>query len=113
MLAEKYRPQSFDQIIGQDKVITALKYYLAQPTNSGKAFLLTGPSGSGKTTLAQCAAHHWGIPSHGVHKIESATCDASRLDQVSHNMYIYGPGEHGRKMYIIDEIHTVSDRGMD
>ena len=60
-LAETHRPQSFDQVIGQDKTIAAMRWYLDRPADSGLAFLLTGPSGSGKTTIGECAGRYWGL----------------------------------------------------
>jgi len=113
VLAEKYRPQSFEQVIGQPKVIAALKYYLAQDTPSGKSFLLTGPSGAGKTTLAYCAARHWGVSDFSIIKIESAQADVERLRQLASDAYTFGAGTSGRKAYVIDEIHTVTGRAQD
>ncbi len=113
MLAEKYRPESFSQVIGQDKTIAALRYYLDSPSQSGRAFLLTGPSGSGKTTLAECAAQHWGITRFDRIRIESATCNADRLEQLAGDMYIYGSGPLSRKLYLIDEVHTITGRAAD
>jgi DNA polymerase-3 subunit gamma/tau len=110
MLAEKYRPRTFNDVIGQDKIIQAMKWYLDQTTDSGKAFLITGPTGSGKTTLAECAARYWGVSKFDMHKIESAECDVARLRQSASDMFIYGAGNAGRKLYIIDEIHTVTGR---
>jgi DNA polymerase-3 subunit gamma/tau len=113
MLAEKYRPKSFDQIIGQDRVVAGMKWYLDQAADSGLALLLTGPSGSGKTTLAECAARHWGCTDFDIHRIESAQCDVTTLRELDSNMYIYGAGRHGRKMYLIDEVHTITGRAAD
>lgn len=113
MLAEKYRPQTFEQVIGQPKTIQAIRYYLRQDTPAGKSFLLTGPSGSGKTTLAYCAARHWGVSDFSIIKIESAQCDVDRLRQLASDSYIMGAGLHGRKAYVIDEIHTVTGRAQD
>lgn len=113
MLAEKYRPQNFEDVIGQDGVIAAIRWYLDQPTNSGRALLLTGPSGSGKTTLAECAARYWGVSDHDIHKIESAECDVATLRQLANDMHYYGSGASGRKLYVLDEIHTVSGRASD
>lgn len=111
MLAEKYRPQTFDDVIGQDKTIAAMRWYLDRPADSGLAFLLNGPSGSGKTTIAECAARYWGCTDFDIHRLESAQCDVQALRQVSNDMYIHG--SHGRKMYLIDEVHTITGRAAD
>lgn len=113
MLAEKYRPRTFEQVIGQTGVIRSLKYYLDSQGDKGQAFLLTGPSGSGKTTLAHCAAHYWGVDPWDVIKVESAECDVARLREMESNMHLCGRGGRGRKCYIIDEIHTVTGRAQD
>jgi DNA polymerase-3 subunit gamma/tau len=112
MLAEKYRPKTFENVIGQDKVIRAMRHYLDNAT-SGMAFLLTGPSGSGKTTLAECAARYWGVADWDIHRIESAECDVAKLRELASNMLIYGVGNKGRKCYVIDEVHTVTGRAAD
>ena len=111
MLAEKYRPQTFDDVIGQDKTVAAMRWYLDRSAESGHAFLLTGPSGSGKTTIAECAARYWGCTDWDIHRLESAQCDVQALRQVSNDMYIHG--SQGRKMYLIDEVHTITGRAAD
>jgi DNA polymerase III subunit gamma/tau len=117
MLAERYRPKSFENVIGQNKVIAALKWYIDQHSasnnQSGLAMLLTGPSGSGKTTMAECAARYWGCTEFDIHRVESAQCDVEALRNLSGNMRIYGNGRDGRKMYLIDEVHTVTGRAAD
>ena len=117
MLAERYRPKSFDEVIGQPKIIAALKWYIDQhgatQSKSGLAALLTGPSGSGKTTLAECAARYWGCTDFDVHHVESAQCDVEALRKLAGNMRIYGAGRDGRKMYLIDEVHTITGRAAD
>lgn len=112
MLAEKWRPKTFEQVIGQARTVAKLRQKLDGATG-GMAILLTGPSGSGKTTLAECAAEYWGIPEHGRIRIESATCTVDRLDELADSMRLYGPGRAGRKMYLIDEVHTITGRAAD
>ena len=91
-----------------------MRWYLDQPRgDSGLAFLLTGPSGTGKTTLGECAARYVGCTDFDIHKVESAECDVQTLRKVAGDMYTYGAGRNGRKMYIIDEVHTVTGRAAD
>jgi DNA polymerase-3 subunit gamma/tau len=113
MLAERYRPQTFDDVIGQDRTIAAMRWYLDQSSANGLAMLLTGPSGSGKTSLAECAARYWGCTDFDIHRVESAQCDVTTLRDLADNMRIYGAGSNGRKMYLIDEVHTVTGRAAD
>lgn len=113
MLAEKYRPYEFGQVIGQEKTIRALQWYLDAQTGAGKAFLLTGPSGSGKTTLAYCAARYWGVQDQDIRKIEAAEIDVDTLRQLASDCYVYGSGAQGRRAYILDEIHTTTARACD
>ncbi len=53
--ALKYRPQNFDQVIGQDHVVTPLKNAIAQ-NRVHHAYLFSGPRGIGKTSLARIFA---------------------------------------------------------
>ena len=112
MLAEKHRPRSFDAVVGQSTIIGAMRWYLDNAADSGLAFLLTGPSGSGKTTLAECAGRYWGVSEYAVHRIESAECDVTTLRDIDADMQYYGQGG-GHKLYIIDEVHTVTGRAAD
>lgn len=113
MLAEKYRPRTFDEIIGQDRIVRTMQWYLDSENTSGHCFLVTGPSGSGKTALGQCAARYWGIDDFDIQKIQSATCTAERLEDLASSAFVYGRGTVGRKCYLIDEIHTITGRAKD
>lgn len=54
-LAEKYRPATFQQVIGQDKALAVIQR-LAQGSLASRAFWFTGKSGTGKTTIARIMA---------------------------------------------------------
>jgi len=110
-LAEQYRPASFVDVVGQDKAVTLLKYYLGR--GSGCALMLLGPSGSGKTTLAMCAAREWGCDDMSTTLVSSAESDVGSIRELAEHMSYRGWGESGRKCYIIDEIHTLSARAAD
>ena len=55
VLARKYRPQTFDEVIGQDHIGTTLKNAIAL-NRTGHAYLFTGPRGVGKTSMARIFA---------------------------------------------------------
>lgn len=53
---EKYRPQTFSDVIGQDKIISLLKVIAEKNDFGGRAFWVTGNSGTGKSTIAALIA---------------------------------------------------------
>lgn len=55
ILARKYRPQHFDEVVGQDAIVTTLSQGL-KTGRLAQAWLMCGPSGVGKTTLARILA---------------------------------------------------------
>jgi replication factor C small subunit len=54
---EKYRPQTLDQVLGRDSIITRLKFYVER--NNMPHLLFAGPAGVGKTTCAICLAREF------------------------------------------------------
>jgi len=132
VLARKYRPRSFEDMIGQDAMVTTL-------TNAFKAgrvahaFMLTGVRGIGKTTTARLLAKALNYESEslqgpstdlgtpGIHCeriMTSAHMDVMEMDAASRtgvdNMremldgVRYAPVEARYKVYIIDEVHMLS-----
>ena len=55
VLARKYRPQTFDEVVGQRSVVTTLRNAL-QSRRVAHAYLFSGPRGVGKTTTARILA---------------------------------------------------------
>lgn len=67
----KYRPHSFDEVVGHEVVVASLRNAVRK--NSARAFLFTGDSGLGKTTLARLTAEALGAGAAGVCEIDAAT----------------------------------------
>lgn len=105
----KYRPKTFNDVIGQDAVIGSLQRVL-NGKQSHHAFLFTGPSGVGKTTIARIIATSFGVPAHEVIEIDAATNSGVEnmrgiLDLVQYKSL---RGDSGRRFVIVDECHKLS-----
>ncbi|MBK8517966.1 MAG: DNA polymerase III subunit gamma/tau [Saprospiraceae bacterium] len=127
--ARKYRPTTFDEVVGQDHVSKTLKNAL-QTDHLAHAFLFTGPRGVGKTTCARILAKI--INCHNpINKVEACNHCSSctsfndnssfnilELDGASNNsvdnirnlieQVRFQPQNGKYKVFIIDEVHMLS-----
>src|SRR5213592_3575871 len=127
--ARKYRPQTFDTVIGQQHITTTLKNAIKN-NQLAHAFLFCGPRGVGKTTCARilaktincesrtadgeacnkcnsCKSFNEGI-SLNIHELDAASNNSvddirSLVDQVR-----FMPQAGKYKVYIVDELHMLS-----
>jgi DNA polymerase-3 subunit gamma/tau len=133
VLARKYRPATFDDLIGQEAMVRTLSNAFAIG-RIHQAYLLTGVRGVGKTTTARILARAFNyevpgkadkptlhMPELGVHCqaiIESRHIDVVEMDAASHTgiddireiieSARYRPVSARTKVYIIDEVHMLS-----
>jgi DNA polymerase-3 subunit gamma/tau len=134
VLARKYRPSTFDDLIGQDAMVRTI----ANAFETGRipqAWILTGVRGVGKTTTARIVARALNyelpdgsitaptvkMPVPGIHCdaiLESRHIDVLEMDAASHNgvndirqineAIRYSPVSARYKVYILDEVHMLS-----
>ena len=124
-----FRPDSFDQIVGQDHIVRILKSQIASG-RTGHAYLFCGTRGTGKTTTARILAKALNCESEDVAArpcCECASCraikegsfmDVIEIDAASNNgvdnirelreSVKYPPAVGRNKVYIIDEVHMLS-----
>jgi len=106
-LYRKYRPQTFDQVRGQDELVKALTGAITQD-NIGHAYLFSGGRGIGKTTLARIFAREIGTHDRDLIEVDAASNrgidDIRELREAVHTM----PFESPRKVYVIDEVHMLT-----
>lgn len=116
--ARKYRPQTFDSVVGQDSITRTLLKAVAQ-NQLAQAFLFCGPRGVGKTTCARILART--VNAHAEGKPDSQddyAFNIFELDAASNNSVddirslidqVRVPPQVGKyKVYIIDEVHMLS-----
>lgn len=105
-LHTKYRPRTFDEVVGQDAVVRSLRR--AVEGRSSRTFLLTGPSGTGKTTLARIAAGALGCVPADIEEIDAATHTGVDDMRAVTAQLMYRPMGGATKVLIIDEAHRLS-----
>jgi DNA polymerase-3 subunit gamma/tau len=104
-LDKKYRPETYEEVIGNEGEIKALQQ--AIENKKSQAFLLTGPAGCGKTTLARIAAKQLKADDLSIREINSANnrgVDTAR--EIIKQMTYIPPT--GILVYIIDEAHKTT-----
>ncbi len=127
-LYRKFRPQTFDDVRGQDAVVTTLRNQV-MTGRLQHAYLFCGTRGTGKTSIAKILARAVNCehPDHGNPCGECASCRAIRdgtamnvieIDAASNNgvdnvreiveEVRYRPTSGNYKVYIIDEVHMLS-----
>src|ERR1700678_1791751 len=105
-LAEKYRPSSWDEVIGQEKVIARVRQLAARGSLAARAYWLSGQSGTGKTTIAKLIAAEV-ADDFNTEELDAATLTVSDLVQIEREMQSYGLGcKHGRA-FLVNESHAL------
>ena len=126
-LYRKWRPAIFSDVIGQEHITSVLKSEIMSKSVS-HAYLFCGSRGTGKTTCAKilskavsCDNPQNGDPCGVCPSCLAAesTLDIYEIDAASHNgvdnirdlrdTVVYPPSEMKRRVYIIDEVHMLSD----
>jgi len=128
VFARKFRPQNFDEVIGQDHISQTLKNAIAE-NRIAHAFLFSGPRGCGKTTMARIlakalnckegpTANPCGVCESCLAVDKGSSVDVLEIDGASNTgvddirelreNVKFAPANSKYKVYIIDEVHMIS-----
>jgi len=128
VIARKWRPQTFDDVVGQDHVVRTLRNAIAR-NRIAHAYLLVGPRGTGKTSTARIFAKALNCTNGPkadfdpadpacVSIAEGSHLDVIEIDGASNNgidqvrdlreTVQYRPAQGQYKVYIIDEVHMLT-----
>ena len=106
-LYRKYRPGVFDEVRGQEEVVTVLRAAIEQ-NKIGHAYLFAGGRGTGKTSMARILASALEVSEKDIYEIDAASNrqveDARALREGVSTM----PFESRYKLYILDEVHMLT-----
>ena len=112
--ARKYRPKGFEEVVGQEHITTTLTNAISN-NHLAQAFLFCGPRGVGKTTCARILAKMI----NEFDETQENNLNIYELDAASNNsvddirnlveQVRYPPQEGKYKVYIIDEVHMLSN----
>ena len=113
-LYRKYRPKSFDEVVGQSQVTDILKLAVENQRIS-HGYLLVGPRGVGKTSIARILAYsindiEYRLDDSNIDIIEIDAASNTSVDNIRdiiEKAYI-APVQAKYKIYIIDEVHMLS-----
>ncbi len=105
----KYRPNSFDEIVGNKDVVEVLKGQLEGKQPMPKSMLFHGPTGCGKTTLGRIVANELGAKGSDLREIDSA--DFRGIDTIREirKQSTYMPLESPCRVWILDEVHKLTN----
>jgi len=130
VFARKYRPQTFDEVVGQDHIIKTLKNAIEQK-RLAQAYLFVGPRGTGKTSTARILAKALNCV-HAPTTNPCGVCDMCREIAAGNSLNVlefdaasntqvdkireliidnvkYAPTRGNYKLYIVDEVHMLSN----
>ncbi len=106
-LYRKYRPEKFNEIIGQEKVVSVLVESIKNNQIS-HAYLFSGPRGVGKTSIARILARELDCRGNDLYEIDGASNNGvDEIRELKESVRTL-PFESPRKVYIIDEVHMLS-----
>lgn len=109
-LITKYRPETFDDVVGHTTIVKTLKNILDE--GKSKAFLFSGQSGLGKTTLARIAANYicdGEATAANIIEVDAATnTGAEATRELAASLNYKALGKHPIKVCIVDEVHRLS-----
>lgn len=107
VLYRKYRPRSFEEVLGQEHIVSVLKNAVKAGRIS-HAYLFSGSRGTGKTSLARILAKEAGCSDVDLIEIDAASSRGIDEIRALREAVRFSPMQGKVKVYIIDEAHMLT-----
>ena len=108
-LHQLYRPESFDEVIGNEDTIERLKAVLGNEIRRPHSYLLHGPAGCGKTTLGRIIAKEVGCKGMDFVELDSADFRGIQSVRGIRRQTAYAPMESECRVWLLDEAHALTN----
>ncbi|MFA6257430.1 MAG: DNA polymerase III subunit gamma/tau [Candidatus Paceibacterota bacterium] len=106
-LYRKYRPKTFDEVLGQDHIVKVLESSI-ETDKVSHAYLFVGSRGTGKTSVARIFATSIGVSVNDLYEIDAASNRGIEdMKELRDGVRVL-PFDSKYKIYIIDEVHMLS-----
>jgi DNA polymerase III subunit gamma/tau len=106
-LYRKYRPGTWDEVVGQDHVVSVLRSSVEKGT-IGHAYLFAGSRGTGKTSVARILAKELGTAPIDIYEMDAASNRGIDEIRAIRDAVVTLPYESKYKVYILDEAHMLT-----
>lgn len=108
----KYRPQTFDQIVGNETVVVSVQGMLQDRKTCPHSFLLHGETGCGKTTLGRIIATGLNCKGSDLREVDSGQFRGIDTIREIRSQCQFKPLEGDCRVWILDEVHQLSKDAM-
>ena len=103
-LTEKYRPATWQEVVGQEKVVTKLTALAQRDALAGRAYFIAGASGTGKTTIARLIAAEIADDFSTI-ELDASALTVAQLRGIEQDIQTRGWSDKGGRAVIVNEAH--------
>jgi DNA polymerase III gamma/tau subunit len=101
---EHYRPRTWGEVVGQDKIVNRIQALAKRSGLSGRAYWLSGASGTGKTTIARLIAAEV-ASEFDIEEVDASALTVAQLRELERSLSFRGMSDKGGRAVIINEAH--------
>jgi DNA polymerase III gamma/tau subunit len=103
-LVERYRPATWAEVVGQERVVGRIRQLAERGALAGRAYWLSGQSGTGKSTIARLLAAEV-ADGFSTQEVDASALTVAALRELERESQISGWGEKGGRAYLVNEAH--------